>query len=161
MCTDLTRECHGANSEQLDVCGLTTSNSCPHDEWPMVKVHILNKGKHSLSCCSSVVMLFCGTRKFPCSANVCFPATVKRKLQHLIQGGEKKKLSFSSALRFPRWQLELQPRIVIPTIHEALSAKQLIHLSDGRDPLLLQQGQNWLFSRGSIENSCGISLQAS
>lgn len=80
MCTDLTRECHGANSEQLDVCGLTTSNSWTHDEWPMVKVHILNTGKHSLSCCSAVVMLFCGTRKFPCSANVCFPATVKRKL---------------------------------------------------------------------------------
>lgn len=28
MCTNLTRECHGANSEQLDVCGLTTGNSC-------------------------------------------------------------------------------------------------------------------------------------
>lgn len=108
MCTDLTRECHGDNSEQLDVCGLTTSNSWTHDEWPMVKVHILNKGKHSLSCCSSVVKLFCGIRKFPCSMNVCFPATVKRKLQQLIWGGEK--LSFSSALRFPRWQLELQPR---------------------------------------------------
>lgn len=78
-CTDLTRECHGANSEQLDVCGLTTSNSWTHDEWPMVKVHILSMGKHSLSCCSSVVM-FCGTRKFPCAVNVCFPATVKRKL---------------------------------------------------------------------------------
>lgn len=74
MCTNLTREWHGANSEQLGVCGLTTSNSC--QTWWVVYGEGMypEHGEAQFK-----LLLLCGN-VVSYSANVRLLATVKRKL---------------------------------------------------------------------------------
>lgn len=164
MCTNLTRECHEANSEQLDVCGLTTGNSC--NTWWMAygQSTYPEHGEAQfklLFLCGNVVLwrkevfLFCECllSSYCKKKMLAINWGKKNKKNKKKEEGEGKKCSFSNPVKSPRWQVELQTRIGCWSLQPMRPCHHKAPQPSFRwgDPPLLLQGQNKSFSKTRSE----------